>query len=184
MQMGQSFDVGFINNGMPPWNTWWRIIFPIVFIIRHNAVRQNGGRIPIIRLSQPAMKAGIVLHTARYQTGARVEQQLRRVKAVPLFRLPRSVYPITIASPRRYTGEITVPDIAGTCRQAMTHFIAIFIKQTKFYPFCVRRKQREIYPMPIKRSAQRGSFTSQVLRHSPSRTSQSVDNGGKVRLND
>src|SRR5690606_14738729 len=120
----------------------------------------------------------LAVHAVR----ARVDQQLRRVKPVPLRRLPRAMNAKTVVHARTPSGQVTVPDIPCTRRQIVAVLVAFPVKHTEFYPLRMRGKEREIHPLPVNARPERFGFPCRELRHSPSRTSQMVPSGGSVRL--
>ena len=97
MQPGQPFDVGFINDRFAPRRARRFITEPVVMQIDHLGFWRNGCAIAGIRLIHTAMQTLVVQQFARHLMRARVEQQLGRIEAMPLRRIPRPVHPITVA---------------------------------------------------------------------------------------
>ena len=65
--------------------------------IDHLGFWRNSCAIAGIRLIHTAMQTLVVQQFARHLMRARVEQQLGRIEAMPLRRIPRPVHPITVA---------------------------------------------------------------------------------------
>ena len=87
---------------------------------------------------------------------------------MPLLWIKWPADPITIALPRFTTGQIAMPDVATAGGQCNPHFLVIVIKQAQLHLFSMGRKQREIYPIPIKMSTNRCRGTTGKAGHSPS----------------
>ncbi|CQB95828.1 Uncharacterised protein [Salmonella enterica subsp. enterica serovar Typhimurium str. DT104] len=101
---------------------------------------------------------------------------------MPLRWLPRAMYAIAIAQTWPGAGQITMPDIAATSWQVIATLIPSGIKNAQLYALRMGGKEREIHAMTVIRCAMRRCFADRKLRHSPSRISQIVANGGNVRL--
>ena len=71
----------------------------------------------------------LALHAPR----AGIEQQFRRVKAVPLRRLPRAMHAVTVALARFRAGKKTVPDIARARREIDALLIAFSVEQAQLH---------------------------------------------------
>ena len=111
VQPGQPFDMRFINHGVAPRRARRSIVFPVVEVVHHHAFGHDRRAVAVVGLTVADVKQRVVFKLAIDAVRARVNQQLRRVKPVPLSRLPRTVYAKTVMHPRTPTGQVPVPDI-------------------------------------------------------------------------
>ena len=115
---------------------------------------------------------------------ARINQQLRRVKAMPLGGLPGAMNAITITQTRTRIRQITVPNVATVPWQVIAMFLAIGVKDTQLYPLGMSGEKCEVDALTVVMRAEGSGFANGELCHSASRTSQIVASGGSVRLSE
>ena len=173
-----------IDDGIAPRRARRGIVFPVIAIDGHHALRRNGDVIAMIRLVITRMHQRVIFQVALYATRAGINQQLSRIKPVTLRWLPRPMHAVAITQTGTGVGQIAVPDISGARWQVVALLIARRVKHTQLNALGMGGKEREIHAMSVIRCAMRCGVTGNQLRHSASRTSQIVDSGGSVRLRD
>ena len=111
MQICQPFNVGFINNGVAPRRARRGIVFPVVEIVHHHAFGRDGRAVAVVRFAVANVEQRVIFKLTVHAVRARVNQQLRRVKPVPLRGLPGAVYAKTVVHPRPSSGQVAMPGI-------------------------------------------------------------------------
>jgi hypothetical protein len=86
-----------------------------------------------------------------------VEQELGRIEAVSMRRVPGSVDPVAVELTRKDAAQVAVPDVIGTARQAdATGLVPLAgIEQAEIDGGRVLRKQGEIDAAPVEMRAKR-----------------------------
>ena len=129
VQLGEALDVQLVDGGVAPPGTDLAVVAPVELVVHHHApsdVRRRVALVPDVRAlvvasrSSPASKpkiAGIGDELATDCAGVGVEQQLVRVEAQALLRVPRPVGAEAVALARRYAGQGAVPDAEAVLGQ-------------------------------------------------------------------
>ena len=118
-------------------------------------------------MTQFVAKMGIIpVDIAHQFTGIGIDEQLMRVKAMPVFRVIRPVDAIAIQRAGLEVGHIAVPDLVGIFRQLQTGDFRFTggVKQTELHPLGVSRKKREVNPFPVIICAQLLAMTGPYVK--------------------
>jgi hypothetical protein len=98
--------------------------------------------------------------------GIRIDEQLRRIAAVPLRRLPWTVDAKTVTLARADTGQVAVPAERGALRQVDARFTALLVEETELDPRRHFGEEREVGPAAIGHGAEREWLSrTNVHRH-------------------
>ena len=116
MEIGQPFYMGLVNHGVAPRRARRGIVFPVVAIAHHHAFWGHVGAVAVVGFPVADVENRVVFKLAVHAVGTRVNQQLCRVKPVPLSRRPGTVNAKTVMHPWPPTGQVTVPGIPGARR--------------------------------------------------------------------
>ena len=111
MQVRQPFDVGFINNGLAPRRVRRGIVFPVIKIVHHHAFWRDGRAVAVVGLAVAHVEERVIFKFAVHAVRARINQQLRRVKPVPLRGIPRTVNAKAVVHAGPPSGQVAVPGI-------------------------------------------------------------------------
>src|SRR5690606_24246705 len=95
----------------------------------------------------------------------RVEQQLRRVAAVPLARIERPVDPVPVPLARTHPGQVAVPDEPVHLGQLLPRLPPRLVEQAQLDPPRHLREQREVRARAVPGGAQRIGVTGPNLPH-------------------
>jgi hypothetical protein len=163
-QHGQAAHVGFINDGVGPWNVGGPVVAPVEAVVGDDRLDHPGravapveGEIGALR-GDPKTKQSVgPAQTPVDAPRIRIEQQLMRIESVPGLRLVGSMGAITIEQARTRIGQIAVPDFIGELRQREARDLASprRIEQTKLDPLGMRREHCEIDAETVPGGAER-----------------------------
>ena len=93
---GQPFDVRFVDNGFTPRGARCGVVLPVVRQVYDHRFWRYRRAVAFIRRIVAIVKTRVVYRVALGAKTARVQQQLCRVKAEALLRIPRAMHPITV----------------------------------------------------------------------------------------
>ena len=144
----------FINHRFPPWGTRPFIATPVIAQIHHLRFWRDRGAVAAIGLPHAAVQALIVRQIALDPVGAGIDQQLGRVKAVPLRRVPGTMYPIAVAQARPGGGQPAVPDVAAARREIEALLVALLVEYAQLHPLRMGGEEGEIHPLAVIAGAQ------------------------------
>ena len=116
MEVGQPFYMGLIYNGVAPRRARRGIVFPVVVVTHHHAFRDDMGAVAVVGFPIAGVENRVIFKFALHAVGTRINQQLRRVKPVPLRRLPGTMNAKTVVHSKPPAGQVAVPGIPGACR--------------------------------------------------------------------
>ena len=168
--------VHFIDHRLCNWNLWRAIIFPVELVADHDAKWHKGGVIRIVffgivarhhvvGINWPAM-IGFPGDCLRIG----VQQNFRRVEAVAVRRIPRSVHAIPIPLARLNVPNESVPYKRGPLLQSYGfNLLMVFIKETKINGRRIFGIQSEVCSHGARRRSQRVGLSGQkCVRHGSS----------------
>ena len=158
VQQGESFHVRFINHRFPPRGTRRLIAPPVVMQIHHLRFWRDCGAVAMIRLPHSTMQAFVIRQIALDPIRAGIEQQLRRVKAVPLRRVPGTMHPIAVAQARPGSVQPAVPDVAAARREIDALLVALLVEYAQLHPLRMGGEEGEIHALAVIAGAQRRRF--------------------------
>ena len=119
--------------------------------VDHPRLRRYRRAVAVVGSEVAAVQTLIVRQPARHLMAAGVEQQLGRVEAVSLRRVPGPVDAIAVAQARPGIGigEPAVPDIAAARGHIDAPLIALVVKHAEFHPLRMGGKEREIHALTV-----------------------------------
>ena len=181
IKQGEPFHVRFIKHRFPPRGTRRFIAQPVVTQIHYLRFWRYRGAIAMIRLPHSAVQALVVRQIALNPVSAGIEQQLGRVKAVSLRRIPGAMHPVAVAQARPDGSQPAVPDVAAARREIEALLVALLVEHAQLHPLRVGGEEGEVHPLAVIAGAQRRRLACREVGHCASRTSQIVASGGRVR---
>ena len=159
--------VRLVEDHLLPWHARPGGLAPREVRVDHDALRHERRAVPIVE-SQVRVVLTALLHRIAEQFGrpgqrthvslrVRIEQQLRRVEAMPLFRFERAVHAVPVDGADFQPLHVDVPDLVGVFGQgdAADLVRAVGIEQAQFDAGRVRREEREVDAMGVGRRPQR-----------------------------
>ena len=169
MAAGEAFDVRFVDDGFMKWNVGRLIAAPVEKRVNDDGFGDVWRAVAVVarkigaRMAERVAERGVVpLNRARNRFRIRVNQQFRRIEAMPLFRLIRAVNAIAVAQPRSRLREIDMPDVIRAFRDGNSgdflRAVAI-IEQAEFHAARMFGKEGEIHAPAIPCRAERRRFS-------------------------
>ena len=163
-------DVGFVDDGLVQRCIGRTVVAPVEVGVaddRLGDVTSGVGVVARLRVVELVGEARRVpVDVAGDRLGVGVEQQLVRVAAQTVERLPGTVDPVPVRLPRAHVGEIGVPDVAVDLGQLDAHLVAIGTverpgraEQAQLDAVGDAREQREVRPGAVVARAQREGAT-------------------------
>src|SRR5215510_12045743 len=127
MQLGEPFDVQFINNGLVPWRARRVVVAPGKSWINDYSQWGIGGVVAVVKRQIRFRVANTVgkkligpSHIPTQGFGIGVEHNLVGIKAMSLLRLEGSVHTIAVELAREHLWQIDMPDLVGVFRHNNT----------------------------------------------------------------
>jgi hypothetical protein len=161
VQAGEALDMQFIQHGLG-WRTLRRrIVDPVRVVIDHPGFQRSRrvvARVGPRRVARIGAQVFVApLEAADDFARPRVEQQFVRIEAMAMIGPPGTMRPQSVDQPRRGTGQIAVPDVAGVAGQwdPLQFEFAPGVEQAQFDALRVRREHGEVDAAAIPVGTQR-----------------------------
>ena len=121
VQPREAFDVQLVQHGLSPWRVGRGIAAPVEGVVRDPRLQGLHRVVPRVhrqRVGPVVRELDLVpLEAADDLAGVRVEQQLGRVEAVALLRLPRAACAQPVQQARLGIGQVAMPDLLRAAGQ-------------------------------------------------------------------
>ena len=133
---------------------------PIEMGLMHHSARHERGAVDIAALIRTFVefvgKSGLVPpHRPVNRLGVWIEQQLGRIAALAVFRVPGPVHPIGVKLTGFHGRKVTVPAITGHLGQVDARFIVVVIEQAQFHTLGTLGKQGKVRSRAVINGSQR-----------------------------
>jgi hypothetical protein len=150
---GEALDVDLVDDRLVPGRARRPIGAPVEERVRDHGARHEGRAVVVVaaeRLAEHVREhGGVPLHGAVDRLGVGVEQQLVRVAAVSLARVPGAVHAEAVALARPYVGQVAVPAVGVDLGQRDALLLAVRVEEAELHALRQLREQREVGPRPV-----------------------------------
>ena len=173
MQLGEAAHVRLVDHRLVVLRPRRAVAAPVEVRVHHHRARHVRRGVGIVALVGVIERVGehrrIPVDAALDRLRVGVEQQLRRIAAVPGGWIVGPVHPVAVALARPHAGQVTVPDEPVHLAQRQPGLGAVVAEQAQLDLIGNVGVQREVGPSTVVGGPQRvtGTWPCGLLRHSP-----------------
>ena len=159
VQLGHSLDVCLVDDRLVVGDVEASVALPVEERVDHHGLGHvRAGVVVVARVlvaEGVAVQALVPVDVARGGLGVGVEQQLVRVAAQPLLRVPRPAHPVAVALTGLDPRQVAVPDVGVDLGQLDPGLGAGLVEEAELDLLGDLAEQREVGAAPVERRAQR-----------------------------
>ena len=157
---GETLHVQLVDHGLRPGPTEAHVALPVEGPVDHDTVRDRGGG---VRGVGSVLAARRIRERPRPVVGdrpvdrlrVRVDQELRRVEAVPGARVPEAVHPVAVPLARPHARKVRVPHVRRVLAELDPFLRSGLVEQAELDPLGVLAEEGEVRPVAVPRRAER-----------------------------
>ena len=161
VQLAEAAHMHFVQHAVRPGRGRRDITLPVELFVHHAGLQRQGAVVAKVHAQRVVVGLAAVriapLEVADHLARIGVEQQLVRVEALPVLRLPRPVGTQSVDEAGAGSGQVAMPDIAAACRQGQARGLDAprIVVQAKLDGHGMRREHGEVHALGIDAGAQR-----------------------------
>ena len=159
VQLRQPLDVRLVDDGLVEWRTGRLVVAPGEGRVHDDAPgheRPAVGRVHLVGCVRPMPEhRRLPAHVTLDGLRVRIDQELRRIAALPVRGVPRAVHAVAVPLSRHDRGQVAVPDEAGRLREVHAHLVVVVVEEAQLDPFGDLGEHGERRSLTVERGAER-----------------------------